>query len=200
MKRSFEEAIANRRSYYHLSDVFVAPNDEIVCAIHEVIKHVPSAYNSQTTRIVLLLGEEHRKLWDIVKQTLKRLIPGEVYAKTEIKINHSFASGYGTVLFYEDDEAVQKFKKDFPLYADNFETWSQHTNAMHQFAVWTLLEDKGFGASLQHYNPLIDEEVRRVWNLPKEWKLVAQMPFGMPVSMPGEKKYKPVEDRIRIYK
>ena len=43
------------------------------------------------------------------------------------------------------------------------------------------------GASLQHYNPLIDDEVRRVWNLSDDWKLIAQMPFGVPVAQPGFK-------------
>ena len=46
---------------------------------------------------------------------------------------------------------------------------------MHQLAVWTMLEDEGMGASLQHYNPLIDDEVRKVWNLSDDWKLIAQM-------------------------
>ena len=40
-----------------------------------------------------------------------------------------------------------------------------------------MLEDAGMGASLQHYNPLSDDEVRKAWNLPGDWKLVAQMPF-----------------------
>ena len=47
-----------------------------------------------------------------------------------------------------------------------------------------MLEDAGMGASLQHYNPLIDDEVRKAWNLPGDWKLVAQMPFGVPVAQP----------------
>ena len=30
------------------------------------------------------------------------------------------------------------------------------------------LEAAGLGASLQHYNPLIDDEVKKAWNLPDE--------------------------------
>ena len=51
---------------------------------------------------------------------------------------------------------------------------------MHQFAIWTMLEDMGLGASLQHYNPLIDDEVRRTWNLPGDWMMIAQMPLVHP--------------------
>ena len=48
------------------------------------------------------------------------------------------------------------------------------------------------GASLQHYNPLIDNEVREHWGLPGQWQLIAQMPFGIPAES-GE----PVEQGFR---
>ena len=102
MKRTFEEALANRRSYYHIGHESPVADDEIIRIIHEAVKHVPSAYNSQSTRIVLLLGDEHQKLWKIVKKILKMMLPEEVFARTERKIDTSFSSGYGTVLFFED--------------------------------------------------------------------------------------------------
>ena len=39
-------------------------------------------------------------------------------------------------------------------------------------------KDAGFGASLQHYNPLIDEAVAKQWHINPNWKLIAEMPFG----------------------
>ena len=199
MKRTFEEALANRRSYYRLGNDRPVTDEEIVRIIHEAVKHVPSAYNSQSTRIVLLLGDEHRRLWDIVKSILKMMLPEEIYAQTEKKIERSFANGYGTVLFFEDASVVNKFEEAYPLYRQNFKTWSQHTSAMHQFTIWTMLEDLGFGASLQHYNPLIDEKVKHTWHLPKEWELIAQMPFGMPLEAPGKKDMKPLEERVKVF-
>ena len=199
MERTFEEALVNRRSYYNIGSDSPVQDEEIVRIIHEAVKHVPSAYNSQSTRIVLLLGEEHKKLWEIVKNVLKMMLTEEVFAKTEMKINTSFASGHGTVLYFEDVSVVDKFMEAYPLYSSNFKTWSQHTSAMHQFTIWTMLEDLGFGASLQHYNPLIDEEVKRTWHLPREWNLIAQMPFGMPLSAPGEKKMKPLAERVKVF-
>ena len=200
MKRTFEDALEGRRSYYNISNESPVADYEIVHVLHQVVKHVPSAFNSQTTRLVLLLGEEHAKFWNIVKNTLKKIVPDDVFAKTENKINRNFASGYGTVLFWEDTEVVNKFMTTYPLYAENFKTWSQQTSGMHQFTVWTMLEDLGFGASLQHYNPLVDEEVKHIWHLPKEWTLVAQMPFGMPTAAPEEKTYKPLEERVKVFK
>lgn len=65
--------------------------------------------------------------------------------------------------------------------------------------VWTALETLGFGANLQHYNPLIDAPVAKQWNLPSEWRLVAQLVFGSPEAAAGEKAQKPVEERVRIF-
>lgn len=200
MNRTFTEAMKNRRSYYAIKNESPITDREIERILEEVIKHVPSAFNSQTTRTVLLLGENHRKIWDIVKETLKKQIPAEAFTNTEKKINNCFQAGYGTVLFFEDEAIVKNLQESFPLYADNFPGWSLQTSAMHQFATWTLLEDAGFGASLQHYNPLIDDEVRKTWNLPADWKLIAQMPFGVPVSEPGEKEFHALDHRLLVFK
>ena len=63
-----------------------------------------------------------------------------------------------------------------------------------------MLEDVGFGASLQHYNPLIDETVLKEWQLPETWELIAQMPFRVPLQEPGAKEFNPIEERVRIFK
>ena len=78
-------------------------------------------------------------------------------------------------------------------------TEKKMASAMHQFAIWTMLEDAGLGASLQHYNPLIDEEVRRTWNLPNSWMLIAEMPFGTPTAEPDEKEFQDLSERIKIF-
>ena len=134
------------------------------------------------------------------KETLKALIPQEAFVEADRKISNSFASGYGTILFFEDNAIVEKLQEKFPLYKDSFPTWSNHTSAMHQFAIWTMLEDVGFGASLQHYNPLIDNEVRKTWNLPDSWSLIAQMPFGSPVEEPDKKIIDNSMDMVRVFK
>lgn len=200
MKRTFAEALEHRRSYYSIGSDSPVLDEEVVHIVRTAVKNVPSAFNSQSTRIVLLLGDEHKKLWDIVKSTLKQRIPSDAFAKTEAKIDGCFAAGHGTVLYFEDTAVVKNLQEAFPSYAENFPTWSQHTSAMHQFAIWTMLEDAGLGASLQHYNPLIDEEVRRTWNLPGSWMLIAEMPFGTPTAEPGEKEFGELSGRIKIFR
>ena len=94
----------------------------------------------------------------------------------------SFKAGYGTVLFFEDEAIVKSLQEKFVAYAENFPIWSHQASGMHQLVVWTGLEAEGLGASLQHYNPLIDDEVKQEWNVPANWKLIAQMPFGNPTA------------------
>lgn len=200
MDRTFQEALRHRRSYYALAPESPVDDAKIEQIVRFALKHVPSAFNSQSTRAVLLLHEHHDELWKIVRRILRGVVPPENFATTEDKVARSFAAGYGTVLFFEDTDVVRDLQQRFPLYAGNFPVWSEQTSAMHQLAVWTMLEDAGFGASLQHYNPLIDKDVYEHWSLPREWKLIAQMPFGMPAGEPGEKTFKPLDERIRVFR
>lgn len=198
MTKTFQEAMAHRRSYYALKNESPITDNEIIDIVHSAVKHVPSAFNSQSTRVVVLLHDKHQRVWEITKDVLRKVVSAEAFGNTKNKIESSFQSGYGTLLFYEDQRPVKALQEQFPRYADNFPIWSQHTNAMHQFAIWTMLEDAGFGVSVQHYNPLIDELVAKEFNIPAEWTLIAQMPFGAPAGEPGEKDYQPLSDRVLV--
>jgi len=200
MEKNFKEALANRRSYYAITGSSTISDKEIEDIIAFTVNNVPSAFNSQSTRIVLLLGEHHKALWNIVKETLKGIMPAAAYPSAEQRIDKSFASGYGTILFFEDSAVVKQLENNFPLYKEGFKVWSQQTSGMHQLVVWTMLESAGLGASLQHYNPLINEEVRKKWDIPSDWELTAQMPFGKPLEIPQKKEMQPVEKRVKTFK
>lgn len=199
MGKSFKEAIQSRRTYYGISDKSPITDEAIEDIVKHAVTHVPSAFNSQSTRVVLLLGDQHKRLWNIVMETLRQIVPAAAFASTEAKVN-GFAAGHGTVLYFEDDSVVKGLQDAFPSYAANFPVWSQQTSAMHQFAIWTMLEDGGLGVNVQHYNPLIDDEVRVTWNIPSTWRLIAEMPFGTPTEGPGEKAYAPLDERVKVYK
>ena len=183
MKRTFLEAIEHRRSCYSLSATNPVSESDIISAIDRIILSTPSAYNSQSTRLVVLFGRHHTQLWEIVKNALEEFVSPEAFTGVKEKIDSSFAASCGTVLFYEDMAVIEQLKEKYTTYADKFDEYSEHTSAMHQFAVWTALEDMELGASLQHYNPLIDTAVAHQWNISKEWRLIAQMPFGTPLSV-----------------
>lgn len=199
MLKDFYSGIKNRRSIYGISSESTISDERLQEIIKEAILHVPSAFNSQSSRVILLLGDKHHKLWDITMESLRKVVPAEKFAKTEEKIN-SFKAGYGTILFFEEMSIVQSLQMQFPKYKDNFPMWSQQSSGMLQYTIWTALEIEGLGASLQHYNELIEDEVKRQWNVPNSWKLISQMPFGKPTAPAGDKEFMPIEDRFKIYK
>lgn len=196
--KDFYNAVENRRTIYALSKESTISDDKLKELLEHAVKHTPSAFNSQSTRLVLLAGKEHDKLWDSAMEALRKIVPADQFASTEEKIN-SFKAGYGTVLFFEDISIVEGLQQNFPLYKDNFPVWSQQSNGMHQYVVWTALELEGLGASLQHYGELIEAEVKKTWGLHDSWKLIAQMPFGKPVADASEKQYNSLEERVKIF-
>lgn len=85
MKKSFEEALKHRRTYYSITNQSPVSDEEIERIVNLAVTHVPSAFNSQSTRVVLLLGENHKKLWHIVKETLRKIVPPEVFKRRKPK-------------------------------------------------------------------------------------------------------------------
>lgn len=195
-----KDAIKARRTYYSISNEQVTADERIEEVVSDAVKHAPSSFNSQSARVVILLGEQHTKLWDIAKSELQKIVPPENFQATVEKINGAFRSGYGSILYFEDSDVVKALQEKFPPYADKFPVWSQQSSGMLQYIIWTILELDGWGASLQHYNPVIDEAVKSTWDIPAAWELVAQMPFGKPVAPPGEKEFLPLAERIKIFK
>ncbi|MCU6235948.1 nitroreductase family protein [Morganella morganii] len=199
MSNSFIELIKKRRTIYSLGNNLPVSQDRIAALIKEAVKHSPSAFNSQSSRAVVLFGENHKKLWNIVKDALRAMIPADAFAATESKIDNAFLSGAGTVLFFEDQSVVKGLQEQFALYADNFPVWSEQASGIAQFAVWTALSEENIGASLQHYNPVIDEQVSKAWDIPADWKLRAQLVFGSIEQEAGEKAFIDDESRFRIF-
>lgn len=195
MKTDFYKALETRRSIYAIGKTKTISETRVLEIVEHALLHVPSAFNSQSARIVVLFNEESSKFWDITLNELQKVAPPETFPKTKEKIA-SFDSGFGTILFFEDQTVVDQLMAQFELYKDNFPLWSLQSSGMHQFAIWTALSAEGLGASLQHYNPLVDAAVRSTWNLPASWNLLAQMPFGSLEASVGEKQHKPINERL----
>ena len=195
---SFLDQIKQRRTIYAVGKNVTLDQDVIEQTIQEAVRFSPSAFNSQTSRIVTLYGESHHKFWNIVRENLRKIVPASAFANTDAKIS-SFEAGFGTVLFYEDQDTVKALQEQFALYADNFPVWSEHSTAIAQFATWTALSEAGVGASLQHYNPIVDAEVAATFNVPADWKLRAQLVFGSIEAPAGEKAFINDEHRFKTF-
>jgi predicted oxidoreductase (fatty acid repression mutant protein) len=198
MNKSLAESLKNRRSVYALGKNSTISAEEIVALVKETTDFVPSAFNGQSQRAVVLSGEAHTAFWAIVMETLRKIVPAAAFAKTEAKIK-GFAAGEGTILFFDDETVTNHLIKAFPLYAENFKPWAEQQNGMLQLAVWMALEDKGLGANLQHYNPLIDEEVKAKWGISKDWKLRAEMVYGKKLAEADPRDHQKIESRVLAF-
>ena len=192
---SFIDQIEKRRTIYAIGNNVTVPNAELEALIKKTIRLSPSSFNSQSSRAVILFDASHVKFWEIVRETLRKIVPEAAFEATSNKIN-SFAAGKGTVLFYEDQDVIKGLQEQFAAYADNFPVWSEHSSANAQFAVWTALSEQGIGASLQHYNPIVDAETAETFAVPASWKLRAQLVFGSIEAPAGEKTF--MDDEVRF--
>lgn len=195
---AFLQLQKKRRSIYALGRKMPLHQQDIEALIKDTVLQTPAACNVHSARIVMLFADAHIKFWNIVREELRKLIPIDVFEGTNLKID-GFAAGYGTVLFYEDLNVIKGLQKQYPLSADNFPIWSEQSGGMVQYAVWTALAEYQIGASLQHYNPLIDEQVCEAFQIPRDWFLRAQLVFGS-IEKPSSEKFLITNDEyFKIY-
>lgn len=85
-----------RRSYYPLSkDLSITPA-RVQEIVKDLLDHVPSSFNSQSNRVVVLFGADHEKLWDITAEILKPMVTPEQWESTAGKMA-MFKGAAGTV-------------------------------------------------------------------------------------------------------
>lgn len=96
-----------RRTIYKLGKNSPVPDSKIEELVNAAILNVPSSFNTQSTRLLVLLHQEHEKLWDIVIETFGELVksgavPEETWKKQTLPKLQGMKGGVGTVrlLFY----------------------------------------------------------------------------------------------------
>lgn len=197
---SYQDIINARRTVYALNDQLPISEDAAVKVIEDAIVASPSAFNMQSARAIILLGEQHKYLWQtLVANELKKHVPADQFEPTQQKLD-MFAAGHGTVLFFDDDAVIDNFKQQFAAYASAFDNFAAHGQGIAQANVWNALAEQKIGANLQHYNPIIDADVKAKWNVPESWRLVAQMVFGGIAAPAGDQERQPASERIRVEK
>lgn len=195
----FLQALKERHSEYALSKDIFMEEDDLKAYLEDILLHTPSAFNSESQRMLVLSGQKHDLLWDYLIEKMKDIVKGKQYDKTKNKLL-GFKAAYGTILFFDDGQTTKNLQEKFPLYAENFAKWSIEQNGMLQSNVWVGLRSKNIGASLQHYNELIEDFVQSEFDIPKTWDLRAQMPFGH-IEEPGqEKDHMDLDKRFKFLK
>ena len=196
----FYSAMEARRSIRLLSKEPVISSERLEEVVSHALKFTPTAFNAQEQRLILLLDEKHDWFWNLLKAKLKAIVPADRFPSTEAKLN-GFLSGVGTILLYQDTAVIEGLQEKFPTYKDNFPTWAHQASGMLKYTLWTSLTVEGYGASLQHYTELIEEEVQSALGTDRTWKMVGQIPFGKAAESPeADRAFVPLAQRMRVIK
>lgn len=181
-------SLKNRRTYYSIKKELPVSIEKVIKMVEEITELVPDSFNMKSSRVVIVHGEMQNKLWDKIYDTFGGKVPKEKIA--------GFQAGSGTILYFYDNRVVSSLQNQYPAYADNFPVWANQASAMLQIAVWSGLREMEIGASLQHYNPVIDKAVKELLNLPDEYVLIAEMPFGAIAAEPAQKDKEDIKKRV----
>ncbi len=187
---SIIDHLKQRRSIYNLNNNLPVSKEEVISVIEQATEHTPDAFNMKSARVVVLLDSKHQELWQLVDEAYQGKINREKL--------QGFSRAKGTILYFIDNDVVQKLQQQFPLYSDNFPIWAEQANGMLQLAIWTSLRSLEVGANIQHYNPIIDDAVKSKFSVPKSYRLVAQMPFGGIVELPQAKEVEDIKQRVSV--
>ncbi|MEG2076133.1 MAG: nitroreductase family protein, partial [Victivallaceae bacterium] len=127
MSKSLVDAIMDRRTIYHLGNQPDLTDQRIIELISLAVKNVPSAFNNQSQRVVILFNKHHNRLWEIISETLKARLSPERFPATEQRLK-GFAAGYATILYFDDTQTTQEMMTKFPTYKDYFPTFALQAN------------------------------------------------------------------------
>ena len=144
-------AAETRLSCYTLTNESTIPDSRIHEIVNAAVKHAPSSFNVQSARAVILVKQEHEALWDIADRSVKSATE-EKHHKMLTGMVGGFRGAYGSVLWFEDQDALDGLAAKNPLFGHLVPEWGDSSSGMHQFLVWTALELEGLGCNLQHFN------------------------------------------------
>lgn len=197
----FISQISARRSIYALGRRSILNDQDLIELIKKSVRESPSSFNSQTSRVVILLGNQHERYWNEIALPALRKAVGDDDAAFQKGSQRmvQFRDAYGTALFYEDQNALSEMQKKVAIYADRFPEWSIQSSGMAQINTWSALSLAGYGANLQHYGNLTQKPLSESFDIPSNWKLYSELVFGSPEKEAGEKSYIDDSERFKVF-
>lgn len=166
--------------------------------MQETVRQSPSAFNSQSSRAVILLGAAHKKFW---LEQIKAWGQADVVAYMSERLPR-FAAGAGTVLFFEDQRVIADMQEKNAAFAPAFPGFSAQASGMAQVNTWTALTAAGYGANLQHIGaisgPAYVTAISTEFGIPSTWAPVSELVFGSIEAPAADKSYIDNSERFRV--
>jgi len=199
------KAVQYRRTVYPLTGESPISDDRIVEVVQEILAVAPSSYNIQPMRVAIMLGAEHKKLWQIIRDESLPLLAGageQVVNMMKGRFD-MFEAAYGSITFWDRTTTSTEAGQTHAAAAHMFPQWSEHANGMLQILVWTAVELEGLGANLQHMNmfPPAEAAIKKAFSLPDDWSLKANLNIGgMSTPQPERPAKLPFTETIKVFK
>ena len=73
----FVQLLKERRSIYEIENKTLVSDEYLKDMLTQVILYAPTSFNSQSSKMVLLLRQEHKEFWNVVMQELKSRVAPE---------------------------------------------------------------------------------------------------------------------------
>ncbi|SCV02978.1 LANO_0G01398g1_1 [Lachancea nothofagi CBS 11611] len=187
----FLDTIASRRTIYALKPQLPENIElkDVQDVVQAIIKHTPTAFNSQINRAMILTGESHKRLWNHVYET----IPIENFKKRPLSARDE---AFGTVVFMVNDAKTKEMQQQFPAWAETIPELAAHASGSAQISTWAAFKQLGIGAHLQHFNQLVADALPE-GSIMEDWEVQGQLVFGLPAGSPNEKTF--IENEVKVF-
>ncbi|KAL1413837.1 hypothetical protein Q8F55_001621 [Vanrija albida] len=196
------EIAKERHSYYSIKGTSTLTDDELITILKESVNNSPTPFNNQSTRGLLILGQKNKDMWEAIWTAHKTTLQSEEHArKARIKFEAAYLGGYGTYVFFDDQNVVDGMVKAMPNLDKAFPAWVGNAAGILHYIVWTALECAGMGANLQHFpqlSPVTGPALKDFLKTPDNWVCSAMIPFGEINGAPPERTYLPIDDKVLV--
>lgn len=176
-EQTLVDKFKTRRQAYALGQKVQYSQADLIDLIVESVASCPSYADLQSTKVVILFGGSHQFFWEKVQDIQRKHLPQHIVEAELVKIQQ-YVAALGTVLFFEDMQALKKQQKQTPLNAEQLPEWSAQICGRAQYAVWGALLDLGLGANLQHYTEDLQVALNEHFSIQRDWVLRAELVFG----------------------
>ena len=109
------QVIRNRRTIYALSKKAILPDAQVVQLVQQAVREAPSSFNVQSSRVVILFGNQHDHYWGQIVPAALRQAAGEKAVEASKGKLDGFRAGTGTILFFEDSDLIKDQQQQLSL-------------------------------------------------------------------------------------
>ena len=113
---TYINTLKKRRSIYNLNNLLPISEDKLIENIEHVLLESPTAFHMQSPYLLVLMNDEHIKLWEITTNTLKQIVPEDKFKSTQDKMD-MFTKAKGTILFFDNTKPTEEtwfYRVDIP--------------------------------------------------------------------------------------